>query len=91
MFNDNTSKYISYVIESKEEALEKGVESMVASGVNGVFSAGKLQRNGNFMLGLPFNGFIDLSNQRFNLQLVSDINSQHPYNLFLYFHSIISL
>ena len=91
MFNDNTSKYISYVIESKEEALEKGVESLVASGVNGVFSAGKLQRNGNFMLGLPFNGFIDLSNQRFNLQLVSDINSQHPYNLFLYFHSIISL
>ena len=91
MFNDNTSKYISYVIESKEEALEKGVESLVASGVNQVFSAGKLQRNGNFIAGLPFNGFIDLSNQRFNLQLVSDIDSANPYNLYLYFHSLMSL
>jgi len=63
----------------------------VASGVNQVFSAGKLQRNGNFIAGLPFNGFIDLSNQRFNLQLVSDIDSANPYNLYLYFHSLMSL
>ena len=91
MFNDSTNQYISYVIESKEEALEKGVESLVATGVNGVFSAGKLERNDNFIVGLPFNGFIDLSNQRFNVQLVSDIDTQNPYNLYMYFHSLHSI
>jgi len=91
MFNDSTNQYISYVIESKEEALEKGVESLVATGVNGVFSAGKLERNDNFIVGLPFNGFIDLSNQRFNVQLTSDIDTQNPYNLYMYFHSLHSI
>ena len=91
MFNDSTNQYISYVIESKEEALEKGIESLVATGHNGVFSAGKLERNNNFVVGLPFNGFVDLSNQRFNVQLVSDIDTANPYNLYMYFHSLHSL
>ena len=91
MFNDSTNQYISYVIESKEEALEKGIESLVATGHNGVFSAGKLERNNNFVVGLPFNGFVDLSNQRFNVQLTSDIDTANPYNLYMYFHSLHSL
>ena len=91
MFNDSTQRYISYVIESKEEALEKGIESLVATGHNGVFSAGKLERNNNFVVGLPFNGFVDLSNQRFNVQLTSDIDTANPYNIYMYFHSLHSL
>jgi hypothetical protein len=91
MFNDSTNQYISYVIESKEEALEKGVEALVATGHNGVFNAGRLQRNNNFIAGLNFNGFVDLSNQRFNVQLVSDIDTNNPYNIYLYFNSLLSL
>lgn len=91
MFNDSTNQYISYVIEDKHEALEKGIESLVATGHNGVFSAGKLERNNNFITGLPFNGFVDLSNQRFNVQLVSDIDTANPYNVYMYFHSLHSL
>ena len=91
MFNDSTNQYISYVIEDKNEALEKGVESMVATGHNGVFNAGRNQRNNNFLVGLNFNGFVDLSNQRFNIQLVSDIDTLNPYNIYLYFHSLISM
>ena len=91
MFNDSTQRYISYVIESKEEALEKSVESLVATGHNGVFSAGKLERNNNFIAGLPFNGFIDLTQSRFNVQLVSDIDTANPYNIYMYFHSLLSV
>lgn len=91
MFNDSTQRYISYVIESKEEALEKGVESLVATGHNGVFSAGKLERNNNFIAGLPFNGFLDLTQSRFNVQLVSDIDTANPYNIYMYFHSLLSV
>jgi hypothetical protein len=91
MFNDSTNQYISYVIESKEEALEKGIESLVSTGHNGVFNAGRLQRNNNWIAGLPFNGFVDLSNQRFNLQLVSDIDQNNPHNIYMYFHSLMSM
>ena len=91
MFNDSTNQYISYVIESKEEALEKGIESLVSTGHNGVFNAGRLQRNNNFIVGLPFNGFVDLSNQRFNIQLVSDIDQNNPHNIYMYFHSLMSI
>tara|TARA_E500000318_G_scaffold80691_1_gene75895 strand:- start:2467 stop:3597 length:1131 start_codon:yes stop_codon:yes gene_type:complete len=91
MFNDSTNQYISYVIEDKNEMLEKGVESLVATGHNGVFNAGRLQRNNNFLAGLNFNGFVDLSNQRFNVQLVSDIDTNNPYNIYMYFHSLLRL
>ena len=91
MFNDSTNQYISYVIEDKNEMLEKGVESLVATGHNGVFNAGRLQRNNNFIAGLNFNGFVDLSNQRFNVQLVSDIDTNNPYNIYMYFHSLLRL
>lgn len=91
MFNDSTNQYISYVIESKEEALEKGIESLVSTGHNGVFNAGRLQRNNNWIAGLPFNGFVDLSNQRFNVQLVSDIDQNNPHNIYMYFHSLMSM
>ena len=91
MFNDSTNQYISYVIEDKDEALEKGVEALVSTGHNGVFNAGRLQRNNNFIVGLNFNGFVDLSNQRFNVQLISDIDTVNPYNIYLYFNSLLSL
>lgn len=91
MFNDSTNQYISYVIESKDEALEKGIESLVSTGHNGVFNAGRLQRNNNFITGLPFNGFVDLSSQRFNVQLVSDIDTLNPYNIYMYFHSVLAM
>jgi len=53
-------------------------------------SLDKFRTNTGFGIGLNFQGFIDLSNQRFGLQLESDINNTKPMNVYMYFHSLIS-
>ena len=49
----------------------------------------KFRGNNGFAIGQKFNGFVDLSKQRFGIQLTSDIDNTRPMNLYSYFHSIV--
>ncbi len=50
-----------------------------------------LTNNDGFGVGLDFSDFVDLRNQKFNLQIDSAINNLNPMIIYLYFHSIISV
>ena len=91
LFNDSTNQYISYVIEDLEEALDRGIDSFVETGHNMMKGEGYKNSNANGIMGLNFNGFIDLTNQRFGVQLTTDVNATNPYNIYLYFHSLMSI
>jgi len=90
MFNDSTNEYITYALTDLTEILQKGIDSIVNNGHNMV-SGNRFSSNQNFIAGLAFNGYVDLSSQKINLQIKSDANNANAYNVYLYFHSIMSV
>jgi len=47
--------------------------------------------NNAFGIGLDLGGAIDLSNQKFSLQVDSELSSANPLIAYMYFHSFIEL
>jgi hypothetical protein len=90
LFNDSTNEYIAYKIKDITEMLQRYINSFVDTGHNSV-SVDRLNSNQAFGLGLSFNGFVDLSNQKFALQLKSAIDNTQPYNVYMYFHGIMAV
>ena len=89
LFNDATNKYISYQMNDQNEMIHRYIDSFKNTGHNQMM-LDTFRTNKGFGVGLHFQGFVNLANQRFAVQLDSDIDNQHPYNLYLYFHSLIS-
>ena len=92
MFNNSMSTYVTYSITDRGDMLKKGLESIVDSGHNQV-SGNKLSGNKGFMVGLAFEEYIDLSSQRYSVQLQTSnaaISAAHKI-AFLFFHELLSL
>lgn len=90
LFNDSQNQYITFVIKDNAELLSRYIESFVDSGSNDV-SLKNLMHNESYGIGLNFGSPIDLSNQKFNVQLTSTVDSGKPYTLYMYFHSVVSM
>lgn len=90
LFNDSTNEYISYSITDHTEMLQRGIDSIIDNGHNMV-SGNRFADNKNFITGLAFNGYVDLSNQKFTMQIKSGADNANAYNIYMYFHSIMSL
>jgi len=87
-FNNSTSQYITYEMNDNNEMLHRYLDSFSHTGYNQVYLA-NFRDNQSFGVGLEFNGFIDLSQQTFGIQVSSDITNTDPYNMYNYFHSLI--
>lgn len=87
-FNDSTNKYISYNENDLGGMIQRYIESFENSGHNQM-KLDKFRSNNGFGIGQKFSGFVNLANQRFGIQLTSDINNTKPMNLYSYFHSIV--
>ena len=89
LFNDSSSKYISWVLDNRSEVLANFVKSLNDTGHNQINSNND---ENNYGVGLSFPP-TDLSNQKFNIQINSDHAnlSTKPYIIYMYFHSFISL
>ena len=90
LFNDSTNKYVSYVMNDQNEMLHRYIDSFKNTGHNQV-NGDCFRNNSGFGIGLDFKGFVDLSRQRFSVQLDSDVNNTKPMNMYSYFHSVISV
>jgi hypothetical protein len=90
LFNDATNQYVTYQISDQNEMLHRYVDSFSNTGHNMVYGD-QFRTNSGFGVGLDFNGSVDLSNQRFAVQLDSSVDATRPVNIFLYFHSVMSL
>ena len=91
LFNDSTNKYVSYVVSDQNEMIHRYIDSFTDTGHNQMVMA-TFRNNAGFGVGLHFQGFIDLSRQRFALQLDSDIGvTNSPHNIYMYFHSQITV
>ena len=90
LFNYSQNEYITYQIKDREELLRRYIQSFADTGSNSA-SITKLRANSGWGIGLPFRDFIDLSNQKFNVQITTDVQSTAPYILYMYFHSTASV
>lgn len=89
LFNDSQSEYITYQIRDREELLLRYIQSFADVGRNSV-NLSKLKANESFGIGLPFRDLIDLSNQKFNVQIVSEVGI-NPFIMYMYFHSMVEV
>lgn len=92
LFNNSSSNYVTYAIDDRADMVKKGLEAF-ADGDHNQATGNKLSGNKGFLIGLNFEETIDLSNQRYSVQLkVSDATiSTQPRIAFLYFHELLSL
>lgn len=91
LFNSSNNQYVSYIIDTREEMLEKGVESLANTGYN-CLSAKNLRSNSCELAGLAFDAPVDLSTQRFNIQIKdNDCVAVGGYNIYQFFHSSVQL
>lgn len=90
LFNGSQNQFVAYVINDREELLQRFIESFRDTGHNNV-TLQKLKGNKSYGVGASFGEFIDLSQQNFNIQINSSASNNRPYVVYLYFHSIISL
>jgi len=88
-FNDSTNSLVSYSIRDREESLHRYLESLSVSNKGCRLNA--VHSNEAFGIGLNFRDRVDLSNQRFNTQITSEISSSTPFVAYLYFHSLMSV
>lgn len=90
LFNDSQNAFVTFEIKDRVETLKRYIESFANTGLNNC-SLRNLMHNRSYGVGLSFGEFIDLSNQKFNVQLSSGVNSNDPYTLYMYFHSMSSI
>lgn len=90
LFNGSTSDYISYKIDSLGEMNQRYINSFVNTGSNQLCSD-RFNSNQTFGVGVSFNGYVDLSNSNFTLQMKSKVDNTDPINCYLYFHSMVAV
>ena len=90
LINDSNNEFITYKIDTKGEMLSRFTDAISKSG-HSELVGGRLNGDGSFGLGLDFRNFIDLSQNKFNVQINSDIDGTNPYNVYMYFSSLISV
>ena len=86
MFNDSTNTYQSFELLSAEEQLSRGLEGLKGKTRNAM-ELTKLSSNEAYILGLNWFSDVDLSNQKFNININSDISNLEPFIAYLYFNS----
>ncbi len=89
-FNDSTNKLISYVLRDNQEVVARYIDSFQDTGKNQL-SRNNMENNDGFGIGLNLNGDIDMTNQKFGVQIQSGITNNNPMTMYAYFHSSIQL
>ena len=90
LFNDSTNTLVSYLIKTNQEVIQRYIDSFMDTGRN-TLSTQKLVNNDGFGLGLDMGQILDLSNQKFSIQLTSGIESSTPMVIYMYFHSFVEV
>tara|TARA_R110002073_G_scaffold75688_1_gene184546 strand:+ start:976 stop:2076 length:1101 start_codon:yes stop_codon:yes gene_type:complete len=90
LFSDNLNKHVTYDLTDRGAILQNFVESIGNTGHNRIHA--NRWKGDFFGIGLNWKQFIDLSQQKFNIQLkTADVSNTNPYLINMYFHSVTSI
>ena len=90
-FFNSANTYLNYKLDNTSEIIMRGLKSVSPNNDEGTYqiTANDLASNSNFIIGTDFDGVVDLSENSFEVELQSNINS--ATNVYLVFHSIVSM
>lgn len=90
LFSDATNKYITYRLDDLQTIIARGLDAMTDSGLNNV-NGNTLKANNAFVAGLGFQQYLDLTRQKFSIQINSSSATMplQPRNLYLYFLGLL--
>ena len=90
-FNDSTTQYITYELTDREEILYNYQRSWGQSQKHNL-TLELLDHEGRaYGIGMPFGTMIDMSNQKFGLNLKSNISNQDKYAIIMFFRGVVPL
>jgi hypothetical protein len=89
LWNNSSNTMVTYTIRDLE-VTDKYLESLKTSGHN-TANLQMVSSNKSFGVGLSFGTFVNLANQSFNIQLACGVTNTNPFNVYMYFHSLIEL
>jgi len=92
LFSDNNQNYIQYPLEDKDTMVKLGIQALSDSGMHQA-TLNRLVANQGTLHGLSFQQFIDLTKQKFSVQLTSSsVNmATSPVELHLMFLGMLEL
>ena len=90
IMNDQTNSLVTYQLTDQTEILERFIDAMRDTSHNQV-SQQKFRSNCAFGAGINFESPVDLSNNRFTLQITSGVSNAYPVNVFMYFMARASI
>tara|TARA_R110000764_G_scaffold183606_3_gene269338 strand:+ start:1 stop:1041 length:1041 start_codon:yes stop_codon:yes gene_type:complete len=88
--NTVNNSLVSYQITDYPEMLERFKDSVSLSRHSSA-SLLNVKHNNGFGIGLSFGGLMDLSRQRFNIQMTSAITNVSPFTINMFFHGVQTL
>tara|TARA_R110000851_G_scaffold7688_2_gene29665 strand:- start:1211 stop:2416 length:1206 start_codon:yes stop_codon:yes gene_type:complete len=91
MFNDSTSKYISYELKTQVEIVAEGLKALSEGSTSNNVRLDTLNANKGFVAGLKFGEQVPLQKQKFNVQIESGIKTARPFLMFAYFKSLLTV
>jgi len=93
LFSDSQSKYISYNITDKDDMLKKGIEALSESGLKCKVNSFQQKNNQNIIHGLNFQSTVDLSTNKFGVNLRSSSSniSTNQLNVYMHFLTLMTM
>ena len=93
LFSDSQAKFLTYNIEDSQDMLKLGIEALSVAGLKCKVNSFQNKNNSNVVHGLNFQDTVDLSNQKFavNLRSSSTQISNNPRNVYMHFLTIMSM
>lgn len=91
-FNDASNRFVTYSVTDLGDQVKKGIQALSDGGVS-MASRLNIAANHSFIVGLPFQEYIDLSTQKFSVNLKSsstNLNTK-PRNVYLFFLTLVSI
>jgi hypothetical protein len=89
-FNDITSQLVTFKLKSDPEFIKGYIDSFMDTGLN-TLTPNDWSANNGYGVGVPFGMAVDLRNQRFSVQLNSDVSNVDPMVIYLFFHSFLQV
>ena len=90
IFNDSTNSLVSYQIRNTAEIIDRAIASFVDADKNQLSTA-RISNGDGYLLGLNFDEVIDLSKQKFSVELESAVSNVVPLIFYMYFHTLVML
>ncbi len=86
LFNDSTNKYITFKLDTQEMILNNYEQSITSSSDSNLMTLDRLKASDAYGVGVNFNQLLDLSANRFGLNVASAVTNNAPYLAYMFFH-----